>query len=161
MKRQAQYSCYRFGDAELAGKCSLPIPSTLQRPSKAFPLLKAIQDPRELSWQCHRPHFWEGDDLPGGQLYPALTDPSLEREAELKAEGPPCLRSFCPNRNAQRLPGATSLGPARGSCPQAIQEPVVRRATLPTATPSSLSVLPWSLSSGVNTSLMKKQQMFL
>lgn len=129
--RQARYSCYGFGDAELASRCSLPIPSTLQKPSKAFPLSKAIQEPWELSRQCHRPHFWEGDDLPGGQLYPALTDPSLGWKAALKAEGHPCLRSFCPNRNAQRLPGATSLGPAQGSCPQAIQEPVVSQATLP------------------------------
>ncbi|KAK4809370.1 hypothetical protein QYF61_001888 [Mycteria americana] len=122
--RQAQYSCYGFGDAELAGRCSLPIPSTLQKPSKALPLSKAIRDPWELAWQCHRPHFWEGDDFPGGQLCPALTDPSPGWEAELRVEGPPRLRSFCPNRNAQRLPGATSLGPAQGSCPQAIQEPV-------------------------------------
>lgn len=86
---------------------------------------------RDLSWQCHRPHFWEGDDLPDGQLYPALTDPSLGWEAELRVEGPPCSRSFCPNCNAQRLPSAASLGPAWGSCPQVIQELVVSQATFP------------------------------
>lgn len=73
--------------------------------------------PSESPGDADRPHFWEGDDLP----YPALADPSLGWEAELKAEASPCLRSFCPKRGEpSHLP---HRNPFLSVCPSTVPLP--------------------------------------